>query len=199
MPQKAVFIDRDNTLLDDPGYLTDPAGLKLLPGVELALKSLSQAGFKLIVVTNQSGIARGMMTIEQLQVIHETMRQMLADKGAHIDAIYYCPFHPDGTVAEFAVESDLRKPKPGMLLKASEQWQLDLASCWSGWKHQEFAIPTCMWRTAQIFRKVPRSRSRSGTRASGRSSTGGPARPPKLERVSAHPGCMTPVAIAVAA
>ena len=130
MTFKAVFLDRDGTLLDDPGYLADPAGVKLLPGVDLALKSLQQAGFKLIVVTNQSGVARGMFTEETLGAIHTEMRRQLSQKGVELDGVYYCPFHPDGTVDEYARESDERKPHPGMLLKAAEEIHIDLGASW---------------------------------------------------------------------
>jgi len=127
---KAVFMDRDNTIIEDPGYLSDPGGVKLLPGVELAIKSLAQAGFKTVVCTNQSGVARGMLSEDDLQTIHAEVRRQLADKGAHLDAIYYCPYHPQGTVEEYTRESDLRKPKPGMLLQAEEEFDLDLSESW---------------------------------------------------------------------
>jgi len=127
---KAVFIDRDNTIIEDPGYISDPAAVKLLPGVELAIKSLAQAGFKSVVCTNQSGVARGMLTEDDLESIHAEVRRQLADKGAHLDAIYYCPFHPQGTIDQYACDSDLRKPKPGMLLQAAEEFDLELAQCW---------------------------------------------------------------------
>ena len=130
MSHKAVFLDRDNTLIDDPGYLADPDAVRLLPGVELALKSLEQAGFHLIVVTNQSGIARGLLTEDALQAIHERMVELLARKGAHIDEIYYCPYYAEGTVAEYSIDSDLRKPNPGMLLQACEDLDIDLATSW---------------------------------------------------------------------
>jgi len=130
MAAKAVFLDRDDTLIEDPGYLNDPAQVKLLPGVELAIRSLHQAGYKLVVVTNQSGIARGMLTEQALELIHAEMRRQLAEKGAHLDAIYFCPFHPEGTVEPYAIESDLRKPQPGMLLKAAHELELDLSVSW---------------------------------------------------------------------
>jgi D-glycero-D-manno-heptose 1,7-bisphosphate phosphatase len=104
--------------------------VKLLPGVELAIKSLAQAGFKNVVCTNQSGVARGMLTEDDLESIHAEVRRQLADKGAHLDAIYYCPFHPQGTIDQYARESDLRKPKPGMLLQAAGEFNLDLSRCW---------------------------------------------------------------------
>jgi D-glycero-D-manno-heptose 1,7-bisphosphate phosphatase len=130
MATKAVFLDRDNTLIEDPGYISRPESVKLIPGVELALKSLSQAGYKLVVITNQSGIARGILTEEQLETIHAEMRRQLAEAGAHLDAVFYCPFHPEGTVVEYAKESDLRKPRPGMLLKAATQMDIDLSQSW---------------------------------------------------------------------
>ncbi len=130
MSKKAVFVDRDNTLIDDPGYLADPEQVKLLPGADLAIKSLRQAGYLIVVITNQSGVARGMLTEEMLEKIHASLRQQLADKNAMLDAIYYCPFHPDGSVEKYARESDLRKPAPGMLIKASEELGIDLRDSW---------------------------------------------------------------------
>jgi D-glycero-D-manno-heptose 1,7-bisphosphate phosphatase len=130
MANKAIFLDRDSTIMEDPGYVSDASAVKLLPGVELALKSLSQAGYKLVVVTNQSGIARGLFTEEALEDIHDELRRQLAERGAHLDGIYYCPYHPEGTVEAYAKDSDLRKPKPGMLLKAAKDLDLDLSASW---------------------------------------------------------------------
>jgi D-glycero-D-manno-heptose 1,7-bisphosphate phosphatase len=130
MAGKAVFLDRDNTVMEDPGYISDPKVVKLLPGVELALKSLSQCGYKLVVVTNQSGIARGLLTEQTLDKIHAELRRQLSQRGAHLDAIYYCPFHPEGTIEEYAKESDLRKPQPGMLQLAAKELDFDLSQSW---------------------------------------------------------------------
>jgi len=130
MADRAVFLDRDNTVIADPGYLTDPSGVQLLPGVAGALKSLAEAGYKLVLVTNQSGIARGMLTEAALEEIHDELQRQLAERGGRLDAIYTCPYHPDGTVAEYARESDERKPAPGMLLRAAEDLGLDLADSW---------------------------------------------------------------------
>lgn len=130
MANKAVFLDRDGTIMDDPGYLSDPSGVKLLPGVDLAVKSLRRAGYKIIVVTNQSGVARGMLTEETLEKIHAELRRRLAEKGAMLDAIYYCPFHPEGSVLQYTQESDLRKPAPGMLYQAAKELDLDLSASW---------------------------------------------------------------------
>jgi D-glycero-D-manno-heptose 1,7-bisphosphate phosphatase len=130
MAGKAVFLDRDNTVMEDPGYIGDPKVVKLLPGVELALKSLSQCGYKLVVVTNQSGIARGLLTEQTLDKIHAELRRQLSQRGAHLDAIYYCPFHPEGTIEEYAKESDLRKPQPGMLQLGAKELDIDLSQSW---------------------------------------------------------------------
>ena len=130
MADRAVFLDRDNTIMEDPGYVSDPAAVKLLPGVELALKGLSQEGYKVVVVTNQSGIARGLLTEEALERIHAELRRQLAEHSVHVDAICYCPYHPEGTVEQYAKDSPLRKPQPGMLLKAAEDMGLDLSKSW---------------------------------------------------------------------
>lgn len=130
MAKRAVFLDRDNTIIDDPGYLSDPNAVKLLPGVELAIKSFAQAGFTVVVVTNQSAVARGMITEEMLDEIHDEMRRQLTGKGARIDGIYYCPYHPEGSVEAYAKDSELRKPRPGMLLKAAKEMNIDLAASW---------------------------------------------------------------------
>jgi len=130
MACKAVFLDRDNTLIEDPGYISDPKVVTLLPGVELALKSLTQCGYKLVVVTNQSGVARGLLTEETLEKIHAELRRQLSDRGAHLDAIYHCPFHPEGTIEEYAKESDLRKPQPGMLQLGAKELDIDLSQSW---------------------------------------------------------------------
>ena len=130
MGKPAVFLDRDHTIIEDPGYLSDPGAVKLLPGVERAIKSLAHAGYKIVVVTNQSGVARGLLSEETLDVIHGEMRRQLAAGGAHLDAIYHCPYHPDGTVEKYAIDSDLRKPRPGMLLKAASDMDLNLAESW---------------------------------------------------------------------
>ncbi|MCJ7543168.1 MAG: HAD family hydrolase [Phycisphaerae bacterium] len=130
MANRAVFLDRDHTLIEDPGYLSDPRAVRLLPGVELAMKSLTAAGFKTVLVTNQSGIARGLITEEALARVHAELGRQLAEKGAHLDAIYYCPYHPEGTVEGYAIDSELRKPRPGMLLKAAEDMDIDLRASW---------------------------------------------------------------------
>ena len=130
MANKAVFLDRDNTLISDPGYLSDADAVKLLPGVDLALKSLVQAGYKLVVVTNQAGIARGLITESALEKIHAELRRQLGERDVHLDAMYYCPYHPEGTVEGYVADSDMRKPKPGMLLQGARELDIDLSQSW---------------------------------------------------------------------
>jgi D,D-heptose 1,7-bisphosphate phosphatase len=130
MANRAVFLDRDGTIMEDPGYVDDVRAVRLLPGVELAIKALSQGGYKTVIVTNQSGVARGLLTEKTLHRIHKKLRRLLSDKGAHLDAIYYCPYHPEGSVEGYAIESDLRKPSPGMLKKAAKELNINLAESW---------------------------------------------------------------------
>ena len=130
MANKAIFFDRDHTLIEDPGYIDDPGAVKLLPGVDAAVKSLADAGYKIIVVTNQSGIARGLLTEEMLEKIHAELKSQLAHGGAPLDAIYYCSYHVEGIVEGYAIDSDLQKPKPGMLLKAADELDIDLEASW---------------------------------------------------------------------
>jgi len=130
MSDKAIFLDRDNTLIEDPGYINSPEQVKLLDGVAGALIELKALGYKLVVVTNQSAVARGIITEKVLGAIHNRLKQLLAEKKAYLDRIYYCPYHPDGVVAKYRKESDFRKPNPGMLLKAAEEMDIDLGQSW---------------------------------------------------------------------
>jgi D-glycero-D-manno-heptose 1,7-bisphosphate phosphatase len=130
MPDKAIFLDRDDTLIEDPGYISSPEQVSLLTGVPKALIELKALGYKLIVVTNQSAVARGIVTEKGLGEIHKRLEQLLAEKNAFLDRIYYCPYHPDGAVKKYRQESGLRKPNPGMLLKAAEEMDLDLDQSW---------------------------------------------------------------------
>ncbi|HSL88240.1 MAG TPA: HAD family hydrolase [Ignavibacteriaceae bacterium] len=126
MPVKAVFLDRDGTLNEDPGYLGEPDKVVLLPGVGDALSKLkNKYHFLLIVVSNQSGIARGLITSEQVDAVNRKISELLASKNAKIDAYYYCPAHPDFSTEE---ECICRKPSPYMILKAKEVFDIDLSS-----------------------------------------------------------------------
>ncbi len=130
MSDKAVFLDRDDTLIWDPGYINDPDQVRLIDGVPEALIALSKIGYKLIVVSNQSAVARGIVTEKVLGRIHDRLEELLGEKGASLDGIYYCPYHPDGSVPRYRKESDCRKPKPGMLLAAADEMDIDLDESW---------------------------------------------------------------------
>ena len=133
-PQKAIFLDRDGTINKYVGFLRDIDQFELLPGVAEAIKRINESGYLAIVVTNQPVIARGEVTQEELQLIHNKMETELGKAGAYLDAIYYCPHHPDkgfeGEIPELKTDCDCRKPKPGMLKKAAEDFNIDLASSW---------------------------------------------------------------------
>jgi len=130
MSDKAIFLDRDDTLIEDPGYISHPDQVRLLDGVAQALVELKGLDYKLIVVSNQSGVAQGIVTEKVLDEIHNRLKQLLAEKGAYLDQIYYCPYHPDGAVAKYRKESDWRKPNPGMLLAAADEMDIDLGQSW---------------------------------------------------------------------
>lgn len=125
----AVFLDRDDTLVVDVPYLTDPAGLRVLPGAARALVDLRRAGFALVLATNQSAVGRGLLSEEGLRVIHDELGRLLAAEGAALDAIYHCPHAPGATEGAAAGHPD-RKPAPGMLLRAADDLGLDLPRSW---------------------------------------------------------------------
>lgn len=132
--QKAIFIDRDGTINKYVGFLRDIDEFELLPGVAEAISLINKSGYLAIVVTNQPVIARGEVTVEQLEMIHNKMETLLGREGAYIDGLYYCPHHPhkgfEGEVVELKIDCDCRKPKPGMLLKAAEDFNIDLTQSW---------------------------------------------------------------------
>lgn len=129
--QKAIFLDRDGTINKYVGFLTTPEQFELLPGVAEAIKKINKSGYLAIVVTNQPVIARGDCTWDKLQKIHNKMETELGKEGAFLDAIYICPHHKDkgfeGERPEYKYDCDCRKPKPGMLLKAAEDFNIELS------------------------------------------------------------------------
>lgn len=132
--QKAVFLDRDGTINRYVGFLRDIDQFELLDGAAAAIRKINEAGYLAIVVTNQPVIARGEVTYRQLQEIHNKMETLLGEEGAYLDAIYFCPHHPDrgypGEVPELKIDCSCRKPKPGLLLKAAEDFHIDLSRSW---------------------------------------------------------------------
>jgi D-glycero-D-manno-heptose 1,7-bisphosphate phosphatase len=127
MGRPAAFLDRDGTIIREADYLRSAKRLRLLEGAADAVRALGEAGFAVVVVTNQSGVARGLLTEQDLQSIHEELRRRLARQGARLDAIYYCPHHPTGQVAEYRKVCRCRKPGPGLLERAASELGLDLA------------------------------------------------------------------------
>lgn len=132
--QKAVFLDRDGTINRYVGFLRSLDEFELIPGVAQAIRKINQSGYLSIVVTNQPVIARGEVSPTQLHEIHNKMETLLGREGAYLDAIYYCPHHPHkgypGEITELKIECDCRKPKPGMLLQAAEDYNIDLTNSW---------------------------------------------------------------------
>ncbi len=128
MSNKAVFLDRDGTIIPETGARTADAGVEPLREAIAAIKKLRTAGFLVAVITNQAGIARGLYTEEELAAAHDALLEKFEAAGAPIDAVYYCPHLPDGEIAEYAVECDCRKPKPGLLLRAARELDIDLAA-----------------------------------------------------------------------
>lgn len=128
--QKAIFLDRDGTINKYVGFLRNIDEFELLPGVSEAIRMINASGYLAVVVTNQPVIARGEVSFEELDNIHCKMETLLGKDGAYIDGVYFCPHHPhkgyEGEIPELKIECDCRKPKPGMLLKASEELNIDL-------------------------------------------------------------------------
>ncbi len=130
MSVKAVFLDRDGVLNIDKNYLYKVADLEWMPGAKEAVALLNQEGYDVFVVTNQSGIARGYYKVSDMKKLHQHMARAVAAQGGKIKKFYYCPHYAEGTVAEYAIECNCRKPKPGMLLEAIEEYKLVPEYCW---------------------------------------------------------------------
>ena len=123
----AVFLDRDGVINEEVEYLAHPDELRLLPGVPRAIRMLNRANRPVLVVTNQSAVARGYIPEEQVGVIHTALSRLLARDGAHVDRYYYCPHHPEAGQGDYLQACNCRKPRPGMLLKARDDFDLDLS------------------------------------------------------------------------
>lgn len=132
--QKAVFLDRDGTINKYVGFLRNIDDFELLPNVARAVKEINDSGYLAILVTNQPVIARGEVTLSELDDIHKKMETLLGAEGAYLDAIYYCPHHPDrgfeGERIEYKIECECRKPKAGMLLRAAQDFNIDFSESW---------------------------------------------------------------------
>ena len=128
--QRAVFLDKDGTIIEDVPYNVDPARMRLSPGARTGLRMLHEAGYRLIVVSNQSGVARGYFPERALAGVAVCLAELLEGADVKLDGFYYCPHHPDGVVPEYAVECDCRKPAPGLILQAAAEHDIDLSASW---------------------------------------------------------------------
>jgi D-glycero-D-manno-heptose 1,7-bisphosphate phosphatase len=126
MKRPAIFIDRDGTINEQMGYINHLSRFHILPGVPEAIRLLNENNFLVIIVSNQSGIARGYFSLELLEQIHTYMKDSLKKSGAEIDAIFFCPHYPRSKLKEYAIECDCRKPKTGMIKQAMARFDIDL-------------------------------------------------------------------------
>ena len=126
----AVFIDRDGTLTYEVGYVNHPSRLRLLPRAAAAIRRLNEAAVPAVVVTNQSGIAKGYFSLEVLDLVNAALRAQLQAEGAHLDGVYTCTHHPTEGAPPFRADCDCRKPKAGLLTRAAQELDLDLNASW---------------------------------------------------------------------
>ncbi len=128
--RKAVFLDRDGTIIHDQHYGCDPDAIRLADGAIEGLRLLQGLGYRLVVITNQSGVARGFFTEDDLALMHQRLAEILAAEGINISAFYHCPHHPDGSVAGYRLACDCRKPRPGMILRACADLGIEPSRSW---------------------------------------------------------------------
>jgi D-glycero-D-manno-heptose 1,7-bisphosphate phosphatase len=127
---RAVFIDRDGTISEEVGYINHASRFRLFPYSAAAIKQLHEDGYLAIVITNQAGVARGYFPETMVQAVHKRMTDELEASGATLDAIYYCAHHPSVGEAPYRLDCDCRKPKPGLLLRAARDFDIDLENSW---------------------------------------------------------------------
>jgi D-glycero-D-manno-heptose 1,7-bisphosphate phosphatase len=128
--RRAVFLDRDGTINEEKDYLWRIEDFAFIPGAPEAIRRLREAGFLVVVVTNQSGVARGYFSREDVERLHQHIQRELAKIGTAVDGYYLCPHHPDKGVGELKIDCDCRKGRPGMLLQAATEHGIDLAASW---------------------------------------------------------------------
>jgi len=131
MPRPALFLDRDGVVIDDTHYVGTVDQIRWIPGSAAAVRQANGAGYAIVVVSNQSGVARGLFGEAEVETIHQHIRErFLAESGATFDGFYFCPHHEREGIGAYRIDCDCRKPKPGMLLRAAEDLDLDLSRSW---------------------------------------------------------------------
>ena len=125
-PAPALFLDRDGVVNEEVHYLYRIADLRFVEGIFSLCRTAQSLGYRLVIVTNQAGIGRGMFTTEDFEILMDHIRAEFRERGIHLDAVYHCPYHPEHGIGEFRRESPDRKPSPGMLLRAASDFNLDL-------------------------------------------------------------------------
>jgi D-glycero-D-manno-heptose 1,7-bisphosphate phosphatase len=128
--RRAIFIDKDGTLVPDIPYNVDPAYITIEKHAVEGLRSLQEHDFLLVVISNQAGIARGFFQEDDLHAVEETIKHLLAKENIHLDGFYYCPHHPDGVVKQYKTACACRKPKPGLILQAARDLAISLHDSW---------------------------------------------------------------------
>ncbi len=128
--KRAVFLDKDGTLVANVPYNVEPGRIRLVSGARAAARAFAGAGFELVVVSNQSGVARGLFDERALAGVEARIRQLLADAGVVVAGFYWCPHHPDGSVARYAIRCGCRKPAPGLLRRAARDLGISLQESW---------------------------------------------------------------------
>jgi D-glycero-D-manno-heptose 1,7-bisphosphate phosphatase len=150
--RRAAFLDRDGVVNVDTGYVGRPEDVRLVPGAGAALRAARAAGFRVFLVTNQSGVARGLFDEAAVAAVHARLAALLAAEGAGFDDVRYCPHHPDGAIPAYARACDWRKPGPGMILDLARAWSVDLArSFLVGDKDSDLAAAAAAGVPAYLF------------------------------------------------
>lgn len=126
----AVFLDKDGTLIPDIPYNIDPEKITLSEGADYALQKLHDKGYVFVIISNQSGIARGLFSEEELLAVHQKLTSLFRSLNLSLEGFYYCPHHPEGTIEEYKINCDCRKPMPGLLFRAAQNLKLDLSRSW---------------------------------------------------------------------
>ncbi|MGB9181738.1 MAG: HAD family hydrolase [Pyrinomonadaceae bacterium] len=130
MSRRAVFMDRDGTISEEIGYVNHPARSRVFPYSAQAVRLLNEAGWLAVLVTNQAGVARGYFTEDLIGAVHDVLKMELESAGARLDAIYYCAHHPTVGELPYRFDCDCRKPKPGLIRRAAEEFEIDLRQSW---------------------------------------------------------------------